>query len=90
MIAVACALCHVAVMASDDAATRVPSDGTDKPDIATHSEIRTELGKPEDHSRVDWGVGQTKDPDEKFESRLPGVDEQLSLEQKLDDRTGRP
>ena len=85
MIAIACVLCHVAVAAADDAATAIPSGRTETPDIATHSEIQTELGKPQEDSKADPGVDQTKDSDEKFESGLPSnVDEPLlvSLGQK--------
>ncbi|OAL35481.1 hypothetical protein AYO20_05331 [Fonsecaea nubica] len=81
MIVIACVLCHVAGMASDDAATGISSGRTEKPDIATHSESHTELGKPKGCSKADSSVDQTRDSDEKFNSGLPSVDEQLSLEQ---------
>lgn len=78
MIVIACVLCHVAVKASDDVAAAIPLSGTDKPDIATHSEIRIELGNLENYSKAGSGVGQTKDSGEKFESRLPDVGKHLS------------
>jgi hypothetical protein len=75
MILITCVLCHVAVMAAEDAAARK----TDHSAVQIHDETLTEARKPEDASGSDSAMRQAEDSDEGAQKRLPGVDEQPYL-----------